>query len=746
MSLVESGASPLPAGLQARASAADDMQNGAPPLPLPYSKPPPELLAELEEVAEAARGLVDALRAVNQMPEGFPKPQVEEIARALTALPEGTAEGARDPLRYAHERLGEIRRVYMARATGDELAPFARDGFIDERVGRLYLAIGTARHQLAATADEEFDEELLPPIMGPAPDAPFVDTAHEAAAELERSAAANRETVRDLARPDSKPADDAARQFRDVETTAEIAKAEFGLADRNQVWRRRFAVAIEKAPALISKSLRGLRRGIDIAERCWTAWDDFQRTGVGAMFDLARKLADIASQEFEKTFPSASSPQDPPADFDLDEAHRLILAGREPPASWRPWIIELNFTDRNLSDLAPVARLRNLQSLSADGAQFKELAPIAGLEKLETLSLNGVNVNDLAPIGSLKNLRTLWLDNTQVSDLAPIRSLENLRTLWIDNTQVSDLGPIKSLENLRTLTFNSTQVSDLAPIANLENLESLMLEDTQVSDLAPIRNLSALQLLRLSSTPISDLAPIADLEHLNSIHLDHTQVSDLTPLARLVNLQSLRLNNTHINDLAPISGLKNLVLLYFEDTQVSDLRPIEHLVDLESLRLSNTRAKDLSPIGNLINLQSLYLSQTQITDLTPLARLENLDALYLNYTQIDDLSSIGELKSLRTLWFDSTRISDLAPIKSLEKLETLSLDHTQISDLAPITSLENLRTLWLVGTEVVSLAPLASLVQLESVWVESEERRAALAASLPERSAIVKVRLWGGAS
>lgn len=91
-------------------------------------------------------------------------------------------------------------------------------------------------------------------------------------------------------------------------------------------------------------------------------------------------------------------------------------------------------------------------------------------------------VSDLTPLAGLKDLQGLNLYSTQVSDLTPLAELKELRILWLRNTPVSDLTPLVGLKGLRKLDLSKTQVSDLTPLAELKNLEGLYLNGTPVSE------------------------------------------------------------------------------------------------------------------------------------------------------------------------------------------------------------------------------------------------------------------------
>lgn len=81
-------------------------------------------------------------------------------------------------------------------------------------------------------------------------------------------------------------------------------------------------------------------------------------------------------------------PPGPPADFDMDEVHAMILRGEAPPPAWRPFVLDLRLDWKK---------------------QLHDLTPIAGLPALQNLTLNSTQVSDLTPIAGLPNLQNLWV-------------------------------------------------------------------------------------------------------------------------------------------------------------------------------------------------------------------------------------------------------------------------------------------------------------------------------------------------
>ena len=115
----------------------------------------------------------------------------------------------------------------------------------------------------------------------------------------------------------------------------------------------------------------------------------------------------------------------PPADFDLKEATRVILAGTAPPAPWFPYITKLSFRGEALSDLTPLAGLPALQTLDLDRTQVSDLTPLAALNALQELSLNSTQVSDVSILRQ-KGLRIYGpRDDAKKNTVTGVKKLRN---------------------------------------------------------------------------------------------------------------------------------------------------------------------------------------------------------------------------------------------------------------------------------------------------------------------------------
>jgi len=70
---------------------------------------------------------------------------------------------------------------------------------------------------------------------------------------------------------------------------------------------------------------------------------------------------------------------------------------------------------------------------------------LENMDKLQELCLTETHVTDLTPLARLKNLRVLALDGTQVSDCSQLFDLTNLEYLDISFTQID----VQSIEDLQ---------------------------------------------------------------------------------------------------------------------------------------------------------------------------------------------------------------------------------------------------------------------------------------------------------
>ena len=275
------------------------------------------------------------------------------------------------------------------------------------------------------------------------------------------------------------------------------------------------------------------------------------------------------------------------------------------------WTLDLS--DTGISDISPLAKFTDLQSLNLTMLQISDISPIKALTKLRSLDLMDTMVSDLTPLSNLSALQSLILSDMKIRNFEVIAKLPNLQSIELGNVKGADIGLLASLQNLKSLTLFDLEPSDLVRLSTLPALESLDLICSEASDITPLANISTLRSLRCDEIPFSDLSPLAKLTNLESLYLRLTSVSDISPLRYCMSLRYLQL--LHIG-------------------KISDLSPLADVVTLQSLTIGTKAALDLTPLANLPALQKLDLYAARALDLSPLTRLASLRWLHLRDVKV----------------------------------------------------------------------------------------------------------------
>jgi internalin A len=177
--------------------------------------------------------------------------------------------------------------------------------------------------------------------------------------------------------------------------------------------------------------------------------------------------------------------------FDFDE-NPLYITGINRPA------------ENQISDIKPIASLRNLTQLSLSYNQISDISPLSGLTKLTRLLLIDNQISDIKPLASLTNLTALYLSFNKISDINPLQRLNNLVDLSLNENQIRNVQPLSGLTNLRVLNLRNNQIRDIKPLAGLSGLLDLSLDRNYISDVTALKGLTNLTFLDLQGNQISE--------------------------------------------------------------------------------------------------------------------------------------------------------------------------------------------------------------------------------------------------
>ena len=112
-------------------------------------------------------------------------------------------------------------------------------------------------------------------------------------------------------------------------------------------------------------------------------------------------------------------------------------------------------------------------------------------------------ISDLTPLKRTLNLESLHMEANQISDLTPLSELKNLRTILLNRNRITDLTPLAGLPKLEKLDLYGNQITNdqLKHLAGLRILRKLDLRDNQLTDVSALAGLKQLVDLRLEGNP-----------------------------------------------------------------------------------------------------------------------------------------------------------------------------------------------------------------------------------------------------
>ena len=351
-------------------------------------------------------------------------------------------------------------------------------------------------------------------------------------------------------------------------------------------------------------------------------------------------------------------------------APKVTIAGQE----YSTALTELDLSSRGLTDadLAPLAEIKNLESLNLSGNNaITNLSSLAGLSSLTFLNIMNTGATDLSPLSDLTAMESLHLSNAEITDLSPLTGMSHLKELYLTDgdlpdSKISDLSPLSGLTELETLRIPSvSEISDLSPLSGLTALKTLAVNGIsysgvgKITSLEPLKNLKNLEVINLnvdSETGV-DLTPLAGLAHLReltfggAIQMDSLEVfsnmtemeelvlhatnsnycsaSDLSVFSHMTKLQRLSISVDGLTSLTGLEPLHELleIELYSQDSSCATLQPLAGLENLQSVTISlvGTRSLDISALGRLPNLQSAHVGpERAISDKSPVDHVYNV--------------------------------------------------------------------------------------------------------------------------
>ena len=164
------------------------------------------------------------------------------------------------------------------------------------------------------------------------------------------------------------------------------------------------------------------------------------------------------------------------------------------PLTIFPSLRDLSVSRGQISDLSPLRKLSNLQSVSLRGCvRLSSIGELANCHDLESLFVTSTNIDDLTPLQNLTRLRELGISDTRVTSLAALRTAP-LESLGISGLHLDSLSPVNT--SIKSLSMFGTVV-DISRLHEFRELERLGIEIRSAGELVHIVQCVQLQELRL---------------------------------------------------------------------------------------------------------------------------------------------------------------------------------------------------------------------------------------------------------
>ncbi len=193
--------------------------------------------------------------------------------------------------------------------------------------------------------------------------------------------------------------------------------------------------------------------------------------------------------------------------------------------------------------------LTKMRSLTAREGPLTDIGPLAALRELDWLDLSGNAIEDLSPLDGHTELRFIDLTRNAIEDLSPLASNPLIDDLLFDFNRVTSLEPLAGIP-IAILSGTNNAIVDIEPLGTQTSyLREVSLSYNPIRDLSPLSNASQLEILRLDATEVEDLSTLVKKPILWRLHVDSTRVRDLTPLSRLPALHVVHARGNQIDSL-----------------------------------------------------------------------------------------------------------------------------------------------------------------------------------------------------
>ncbi len=210
------------------------------------------------------------------------------------------------------------------------------------------------------------------------------------------------------------------------------------------------------------------------------------------------------------------------------------------------------FAKRYNQEPLTVEDVKNISKVEAKGKEIKSLQGLEHCVSVQLIDLENNQISDLAPLAGLKLLQSVNLAKNQISSVESLKELERVQYLQLSGNSVADLAPLGKMKNMMSLYLSDNKLEEIGVVAELPKVWSLYLAGNPIKNFEPISRCARVDTLDLSNCELVDLGFLKPLTELKRLMLSNNKIVDLGPLVEMAQGDSERrfapFWNIHLKD------------------------------------------------------------------------------------------------------------------------------------------------------------------------------------------------------
>lgn len=413
-------------------------------------------------------------------------------------------------------------------------------------------------------------------------------------------------------------------------------------------------------------------------------------------------------------------------------AKKIVDADLEKIAATFPNIktLEVEGT-KELSTLAPLAKLTNLKKLKLRAEGVSDFTPLAALTGLESIDVGSSNMApDLKWMSNMTKLKNVYImGGSSLTSFEGLPAIPSLKKINFVGAAPADLSPLLVLTGLTSVELTGCQIADLTPLTKLANLDDLSLYGSTVKDFSPLADCAKLKKLMYYAVKDADFSTLGKLTQLTELTGGLTQLADISWIENLPNLKMFKMFAEYITDYTPLTKTNlEMVQIWNMKEPVGDLAVVGQTKSLKELKLWSvdgaTNSKALSGLANLEKFAIVtdYNKKSgepfDFAAASGWAKVKDIDVTGAALVNTDGIASAAAVESLKFSKITGDQPVSMKFLAKMSKLGYISLNECKVADFDAIAGCQALKTVSLTKVDgITSLDALKKLPNLKNLTV-----------------------------